>query len=280
MRGNVAGTVTRLERMLAAWGAQPIKAVGRNSRAFLVGAVIDDSDECYGSALSLAHEAVRTASVIRERLSSDIWRLIGTAQARLADVDSAAHETDLEQRLERTLQTMDAIAGLAQENMNRLAGWHFLDLGKRIERGINTFRFSRNFALHGATADDLEVALDLIDSQITYRSRYMGGVAPGPVRDMALLDPFNPRSAAFQIKQIDEHLSTLPVLDDNGILEQPRKLALKLASDIAVTDAMTLEGRQILGFEQNLMGLANAIAARYFLQGPNAPRATRQIGLA
>jgi uncharacterized alpha-E superfamily protein len=280
MRGNVAGTVTRLERMLAAWGAQPIKAVGRNSRAFLVGAVIDDSDECYGSALSLAHEAVRTASVIRERLSSDIWRLIGTAQARLADVDSAAHETDLEQRLERTLQTMDAIAGLAQENMNRLAGWHFLDLGKRIERGINTFRFSRNFALHGATADDLEVALDLIDSQITYRSRYMGGVAPGPVRDMALLDPFNPRSAAFQIKQIDEHLSTLPVLDDNGILEQPRKLALKLASDIAVTDAMTLEGRQILGIEQNLMGLANAIAARYFLQGPNAPRATRQIGLA
>jgi hypothetical protein len=35
-----------------------------------------------------------------------------------------------------------------------------------------------------------------------------------------------------------------------------------------------------LGFENNLMNLANAIAARYFLQGPNAPRATRQIGLA
>jgi len=47
-----------------------------------------------------------------------------------------------------------------------------------------------------------------------------------------------------------------------------------------VTDAMTLDGRQILGFENNLMSLANAIAARYFLQGPNAPRATRQIGLA
>jgi uncharacterized alpha-E superfamily protein len=100
------------------------------------------------------------------------------------------------------------------------------------------------------------------------------------VRDMALLDPFNPRSAAFQIKEIDSHLGTLPVLDDNGILEQPRKLAVKLASDIAVTDAMSLDGRQILAFENNLMNLANAIAARYFLQGPNAPRATRQIGLA
>ena len=34
--------------------------------------------------------------------------------------------------------------------------------------------------------------LDLIDSQITYSSRYLVGVALAPVRDMALLDPFNP----------------------------------------------------------------------------------------
>jgi hypothetical protein len=43
---------------------------------------------------------------------------------------------------------------------------------------------------------------------------------------------------------------------------------------------MTLDGKQILAFENDLMRLANAVAARYFLQGPNAPRATRQIGLA
>src|SRR5947209_12777962 len=223
MRGDVAATVTRLERMLAAWGAQPIKAVGKNSRAFLLGTVMGDNDECYGSALSLAEEAVRTASSIRERLSSDMWRLIGTMQARLAHVDSDSHEIDLEQRLERTLQILDAIAGLAKENMNRLAGWHFLDLGKRIERGINTFRFARNFALHGATADDLEVALDLIDSQITYRTRYMGGVAPGPVRDMVLLDPFNARSAAIQTQEDDHHLAPHAVPDDDGIAYHPSK---------------------------------------------------------
>ena len=43
--------------------------------------------------------------------------------------------------------------------------------------------------------------LDLIDSQITYRSRYLTGVALAPVRDMALLDPFNPRSVAFQVER-------------------------------------------------------------------------------
>ena len=40
---------------------------------------------------------------------------------------------------------------------------------------------------HGAGARQpiLDVLLDLINSQITYRSRYLVGVAPYPVRDMA-----------------------------------------------------------------------------------------------
>ena len=36
----------------------------------------------------------------------------------------------------------------------------------------------------------------------------------------------------------------------------------------------------ILTFEQNLLNLADAIAARYFLQGPNAARADKSGGLA
>ena len=68
-------------------------------------------------------------------------------------------------------------SGLAQENMNRVAGWRFLDIGRRIERAINTCRFARIFAGEQATADDLDVLLDLIDSQITYRSRYLIGAA-------------------------------------------------------------------------------------------------------
>ena len=52
--------------------------------------------------------------------------------------------------------------------------------------------------------------LDLIDSQITYRSRTLIGVALAPVRDMALLDPYNPRSVAFQTEIIAEHIGDLP----------------------------------------------------------------------
>ena len=72
-------------------------------------------------------------------------------------------EADVFEAADRALQTLAALAGLEQENMNRSAGWRFLDMGRRTERAINTCRLARTFAAEEATADDLDVLLDLID---------------------------------------------------------------------------------------------------------------------
>jgi uncharacterized alpha-E superfamily protein len=155
-----------------------------------------------------------------------------------------------------------------------------LEAGRRIERGINTCRFARYFASKEAPADDLDILLDLVDSQITYRSRYLMGVALNTVRDMVLLDPYNPRSVAFQIERLDEHLENLPLLSDDGMLEAPRRLVLKLAAEVATAVAAKLDDAKIFGVEQNLLGLADAIAERYFLQGPHVAWADQSSGLA
>ena len=60
---------------------------------------------------------------------------------------------------ELTLQDLASFAGLAQENMNRAAGWRFLEMGRRVERGINTVRFARQFAYDEAGSDDLDILL-------------------------------------------------------------------------------------------------------------------------
>ena len=72
-------------------------------------------------------------------------------------------------------------------------------MGRRTERGINTCRFARTLSGADATTDDLDLLLDLVDSQITYRARYLTGLALTPVRDLVMLDPFNTRSVAFQV---------------------------------------------------------------------------------
>ena len=272
-------SIDRLQRMLSAWGAAPPDAA--EMLPGVVAATAIRGEDSYGSALSIARSARRAASVIRERLSQDAWQLVGRLEARLtSDEFGGLSEPETLERAEAALLTIAALAGLVNENMNRVAGWSFLDMGRRIERGINTCRFARQFADRDANAEHLDVLLDLIDSQITYRSRYMSGVALAPVRDMALLDPFNPRSVGFQVARIDEHLASLPVLREDGILENPRRIVTRLRSDLSTDDAEQLDTHKILGFEQRLMGLAESIASRYFLQGVHAMRAERSEGLA
>jgi uncharacterized alpha-E superfamily protein len=231
--------------------------------------------------LSIARASRRAASVIRERLSQDTWQLVGRLLSRLERPTSKVPtEPELQDRAERALHTLAALSGLLGENVNRVAGWNFIEMGRRIERGVNTCRIARHFADRDATADSLDVVLDLIDSQITYRSRYLAGVALAPVRDMALLDPFNPRSVAFQVARISEHLAALPVLHDDGILEAPRRLTTKLLAELSVEAAEEIDTQKILAVEQRLMSLADAITARYFLRGSHAVRAERPMGIA
>ena len=55
----------------------------------------------------------------------------------------------------------------------------------------------------------LDVLLELTDSQITYRQRYVMVAARAPAVDLVVLDPHNPRSIAYQLDRIEQHLHHL-----------------------------------------------------------------------
>jgi len=272
-------SLDRLKGLLVAWGAIA-QETAKDSSALASEAALRD-EENVGSALSIARSARHAASVIRERLTAETWRLIGRLESSILDTPNRPlAEPEIIDAAEDALTTIAALSGLFDENFNRGAGWIFYDIGRRIERGINTCRLARQFAGKEASAHNLDVLLDLIDSQITYRSRYLTGVAPAPVRDMALLDPFNPRSVAFQVAAIDDHIAALPILRQDGVLEAPRRLSMQLRAELSTEDAENIEDQAILGLERRLMNLAEAIAARYFLQGAHHARAEKVIGLA
>jgi uncharacterized circularly permuted ATP-grasp superfamily protein/uncharacterized alpha-E superfamily protein len=275
-------TLERLQALLDSAGAVPDmeKAKVKLKGTALAAVALFGKDE-FGSAFNLVEDARRAASFIRERLSSDTWRLIedvyeGLKRDKAADVT----EWDITERVEASLRVLTAISGLSQENMNRGAGWVMLDIGRRVERAINTCRFARQLASKDGRVDGLSVLLDLIDSQITYRSRYLVGVSLVLVRDMVLLDPYNPRSVAFQVDRLSDHLANLPRLSDDGMLEEPRRLAVKLSSELTTSVAADLDNEAIFELEQRLLGLAEKIGARYFLHGASAVRAEKSMSLA
>ena len=276
--GDVSKTIKRLGHQLVAWGAVSPEHESAQTFKIVQQALCDEN--AYGSGLSGVRLARNAGSIIRERISVDASKLLRMLDTQLSNLGDLMSEADIFEAADRALQMLAALAGLEQENMNRSAGWRFLDIGRRIERAINTCRLARTFAPDEANADDLDVMLDLIDSQITYRSRYLTGVALVPVRDMVLLDPFNPRSVGFQIETINQHIATLPSLRDDGMLEEPQQLIARLATEISTSAAKSLDSTIILALEQKMSNFADAVAARYFLRRPEIPVAVGASGLA
>ena len=254
--------VAQICSLLDAWDAAPTELP--HARPVLVAAAALQGRDLDGALPYLIGAAQSAASVIRDRFSPDAWRaLTDLFELINAPIDHPPTESAIFERTNGALRIIASFSGLAQENMSQLAGWRFLELGRRIERAIATCRFVRQFAfakLDGA----LDVLLELTDSQITYRLRYVMVAAPAPVIDLVVLDPNNPRSLAYQLARIEAHLAALPQRNDDGRLSPPEQIATALATQIRTANAAALDEATFLAAEEALMKLADLIASTYF----------------
>jgi uncharacterized alpha-E superfamily protein len=92
-------------------------------------------------------------------------------------------------------------------------------MGRRIERASNQLRLIESWVVpeYSRQASLLESLLEIMDSSMTYRYRYLSSIEPGPLVDLLLVDQSNPRAAAFQFAQLDEHIKSLTALDPTGL---------------------------------------------------------------
>ena len=168
-------------------------------------------------------EVSRLIFLLRDRLTAQMHLLatagLREARAALGRIDTRNEATLLE-RIGQALSAVQALSamlsGLAAENMVRGGGWLFLDLGRRVERaGAIAAQLAAALAFPGAARQParvehgLRLALELCDSTITYRARYLALVQPGPVLDLLLADPDNPRGLAFQLAGAEADLAAI-----------------------------------------------------------------------
>ena len=263
-----APIISSISSLLLAWSAGP-KEILRAKPSLVARAALQQA-ECEGSLPYLAGAARSAASVIRDRFSPDAWRALTTLVAVInAAMPDGPSEGAMLERVNDALRIVASFSGLAQENMTQRAGWRFLELGRRIERGLVTCRFARQFSNPPVHERALDVLLELCDSQITYRKRYVMVAARAPVVDLVMLDPFNPRSVAYQVDRIDEHLAALPPHIADGPLSLPQKAALALATKLRTMDAVDIDDDTISGFEVDLMQLSDYVASTYLIQTEN-----------
>jgi uncharacterized circularly permuted ATP-grasp superfamily protein/uncharacterized alpha-E superfamily protein len=257
-----APIISGIGTLLAAWSAIP-EDTHRASAAFMARTALTRSD-LEGSLPRLAGAARFAASVIRDRFSPDAWRAINDLAALIgAPLPIGPSESAMMERVEAGLRIIAALSGLAQENMTQRAGWRFLELGRRIERALMTCRLVRCFAFSGTIEGGLDMLLELADSQITYRQRYLMIAALAPVIDLVMLDPNNPRSVAFQLERIETHLGALPKRNATGRLSPVQQIAASTATRLRTVDAAAIDAALIIDIERALLKLSDAINAAY-----------------
>ncbi len=257
-----APVIASIGSLLAAWNAIP-EETNLSPETFIARAVLTRAD-LEGALPRLAGYARAAASVIRDRFSPDAWRAINDLAIMIsAPLAIGPAASAIAERVEAALRILSSLSGLAQENMTRLAGWRFLELGRRIERALLTCRLTRCFAQPGGPDGELDVLLELADSQISYRQRYIMIAALTPVLDLVILDPNNPRSVVFQLERIETHLGALPNRNPSGRLSPVQQIAASIATRLRTAEAVAVNDALILDIEQALMKLSDAISAAY-----------------
>jgi uncharacterized alpha-E superfamily protein len=227
------------------------------------------------------HYLVRGARSVRERLSTDAWRMLSDLEATQPRLDRA---TPIEARelAESAIAPLSALAGLVSESMVRDPGWRFLDLGRRIERTellCTLLRVAVVPPVHPAVSAPLhETVLAGWDSLGAYRRRHRSDVEIDDLLAMLLADPGTPRSLRFQFDRITEDVADLPLPGTTAsVLAAPiaaleSTVARAADPELAVCDAegrLAALDRLLRAVDTQIRRLAEAAELGYFAQvGP------------
>jgi uncharacterized circularly permuted ATP-grasp superfamily protein/uncharacterized alpha-E superfamily protein len=231
-----------------------------------------------GTLCATARAIDRVARSIRDRLSMDTWTVVSTLAQELGEMERAGEGERpivLAARLDRVVMILAGLSGLTSESMTREAPWRFLDMGRRLERGLNTaLVIERTMA--GMGADELpmlEALLDAADSAMTYRRRYRATLQVAPVVDLLVADERNPRSIVFQLVALAEHVASLPRDGAAARRSAEERVAFEALAEIRLIDVEAIcvlagSGRPALGsllrdLVAKMQRLSDALFAAY-----------------
>ncbi len=226
------------------------------------------SDASVVATLAAARESARRA---RETLSSEMWasinttwRQVSTGRVRMMRRDAA---------FVWVRERAAVISGIADSTMSRDEGWHFLVLGRSLERADMTARLLTTTALSGAPAGGWQSALRACGAYEAFLRTYRGVEADRDAAEFLLLDRLFPRSIMAALRDAERCLEELEgggqvgSVQRIGFADEAQRLVGRARADLEyrpfgeVLENLPTEMERL---QVTCSEAATAVAARYF----------------
>lgn len=192
-----------------------------------------------GSLRSIVNRLFRASSIVRDRMSLDTWRVIQHFHEHFRPPSNGPVQLiDMLSLVGSLIIELSALSGMITESMTRTQGWRFLNLGRRLERALHTTSLVRHALLDSESLPTslLEAVLEVSESIMTYRARYLANFQLAPVLDLLLTDETNPRSVAFQLVSLVEHVEKLPRFQSQPLHALEQQLAMRSLHEMRMVD--------------------------------------------
>jgi uncharacterized alpha-E superfamily protein len=217
-----------------------------------------------GSVLSCVNRSRTNARSIRGSISPLMWRELNKLHWRLADpiaqarVSESPHDFCEETRIGVLL-----FHGVCESTLTHDEGWHFIQLGRYLERAEKVLRIlgSCEGLLDSADAVDLPLAnlrwsavLRNCAAYEAYRRLYISRVEPERVVEFLLVNPDFPHSVRFCLARVVESLAEIAGRLPDRCDDEASRTVGRLLSDLVYLDAAALDGGGLHDFLSDALG--------------------------
>lgn len=201
-------------------------------------------DPEYGNSIySCLRSARENARSIREIISSEMWEQINRFYLVVKEAADDLQTTAGQQKFfTEVKEASHLFSGIAEATMTRNEAWHFLRLGRMLERADKTSRILdvkyfillRSAADVGTPFDDLHWAAVLRSASAfeMYRKR-RGRMSPEGIVQFLLLDPEFPRAIRFCLNTARESLHAISGTPIGTFSNPAERFLGQLCSDLA-----------------------------------------------
>lgn len=199
-----------------------------------IGRFITFSEKNNDSIRQCVAQARENARMVRDQISEEFWRELNRFHLFVASAQATTLWTEQpESFYRRIIEHCMLLTGLLNTTISNDEGWHFMQLGKALERADKTTRVLDMLAYQGEPhRTRLASALRSCSALSAFKSDSGNSITLENIMSFLLFSASFPRSVRFCIRQLDQHLHAISGSSSGTFTNEAERLAGSLLAQV------------------------------------------------